>query len=343
LLDTKQVKQRIYISIGFFIWASIHSAVLASFGMEISAAVTDSTIANSFLLLFTLVIVYPLKYYLPNSKNILHLLVFTVLLSGVWVYSCQAISTAFLLEPASADFYSQASWFLRWAVALLIMFFAVLLRWISVLFSKQEGVQRHEKQLIELSKQTELKTLREQLHPHFLFNTLNSVSALIGVKPEKAREMVLQLSEFLRGSIVTKENRNHSLDEELRQINLYLEIEKVRFGHRLQTKIDCHETLKQQPIPALILQPLVENAVKYGLYDTTESVTICITCEMGNGFLQLRVSNPFDSETAVGIKGAGFGHKSIKRNLYLIYGRADLFSWSLNGSEYSVEIKIPVS
>lgn len=337
------MKLRIVITIGILIWVSIHAAVLAFFGLDIDFSTIDSLVSNGLLLIFTLFIAYPLKYYLPNKKNTPQLVVLVVGLSVLWVYLLRFVFGYFVLPSEGEVFYSTASWLLRWAVGLLIMSFSVLLRWMNVLLKNQASVQEHEKQLIELSKQTELKTLREQLHPHFLFNTLNSVSALIGVKPAKAREMVLQLSEFLRGSIVTKENRSHSLEEELRQISLYLEIEKVRFGHRLNTDIVCDEDLKLHTVPALILQPLVENAVKYGLYDTTESVTICITCTMGNGFLQLRVSNPFDAETAVGIKGAGFGHKSIKRNLYLIYGRADLFSCSLDGSEYSVEIKIPVS
>lgn len=317
--------------------------VLYSFGMDPDLAVTDSVISNGLLLLFALVVAYPLKYYLPNKSNTPQLFVFALLLSIAWVYLCQVIIRAVGIEQEMPIFYNQASWILRWSIAVLIMCFSVLMRWMSVVLKNQDSVQLHEKQVLELSKQTELKTLREQLHPHFLFNTLNSVSALIGVKPDKAREMVLQLSEFLRGSIVTKENRSHSLSEELHQISLYLEIEKVRFGHRLQTEIECDEALKSQPVPALILQPLVENAVKYGLYDTTEEVLIRVECSLNNEFVAIKVSNPFDSDTARGLSGIGFGHKSIKRNLYLLYGRTDLFHQSGTEQEYVVEIKIPKS
>mgnify|MGYP005988490293 FL=1 len=337
------MKQRIYIIIGFLIWVSIQSVVLHSFGLDFDLAIADSVLSNVLLLIFTLIVAYPLKYYLPNQKNTPQLFGFAIVLSLVWVYICQGLLSALDIEQEAPTFYSQASWILRWAIAVLIICFSVLLRWMSVVLKNQASVQLHEKQVLELSKQTELKTLREQLHPHFLFNTLNSVSALIGVKPEKAREMVLQLSEFLRGSIVTKENRSHSLEEELHQISLYLEIEKVRFGHRLQTEIVCDEALKSHPVPALILQPLVENAVKYGLYDTTEDVLIQVECSLSEGFVCINVRNPFDFNTAQGLSGTGFGHKSIKRNLYLLYGRTDLFHQSGTEQEYVVEIKIPKS
>jgi LytS/YehU family sensor histidine kinase len=311
--------------------------------MDFNWAIVDAIVSNSLLLLFALIVAYPLKFYLPNKKNTPQLFGFAILLSFVWVSILQSLFSYFGFELNAPDFYNQASWILRWSVAVLIICFSVLMRWMSVVLDKQASTQLYEKQILELSKQTELKTLREQLHPHFLFNTLNSVSALIGVKPEKAREMVLQLSEFLRGSIVTKENRSHSLEEELHQISLYLEIEKVRFGHRLQTEIRCDDALKSQLVPTLILQPLVENAVKYGLYDTTDEVLIQVDCSVKDGFVSLLVRNPFDCDTAQGLGGTGFGHKSIKRNLYLLYGRADLFQQSSSDKEYMVEIKIPKS
>lgn len=324
-------------------WVSIQSMVLHSFGLDFDLAIADSLLSNVLLLIFTLIVTYPLKFYLPNQKNTPQLFGFAILLSIVWMYICQGLLSALGIEQEAPLFYNQASWILRWAVAVLIICFSVLMRWMSVVLNKQASTQLHEKQVLELSKQTELKTLREQLHPHFLFNTLNSVSALIGAKPEKAREMVLQLSEFLRGSIVNKENRSHSLEEEIRQISLYLEIEKVRFGHRLKTEIICDKALEPLTVPALILQPLVENAVKYGLYDTTEAVMISIECSPVGEYVCINIKNPYDQETAQGLSGTGFGHKSIKRNLYLLYGRTDLFQQSLSGNVYTVEIKIPKS
>src|SRR5690606_35869240 len=118
----------------------------------------------------------------------------------------------------------------------------------------------------ELLRSAELAKLRQQLQPHFLFNSLNSISALAGSKPEEARKMVHQLSEFLRGTLHKDEQTLVPFSDELRHLQLYLDIEKVRFGNRLKTEIDTHETCLNLKLPSLILQPVVENAIKFGLY-----------------------------------------------------------------------------
>lgn len=325
------------------LWSVLHGLVLNSFGMQEYEAVLDSVISNLALLLVVLLLSYPIKFYLPTGKVIWQWVFFGFLLSILWVLALSTLLDYYILSEVNESFYSASAWLIRWSVAVLIMGFSVMIRSMSVLLKRQDDIQFRQNQALELSKQTELKKLREQLHPHFLFNTLNSVSALINLKPAKAKEMVLQLSEFLRFSVATQENRQHSLAEELRQINLYLEIEKVRFGHRLQSEIDCLDEHKEITVPALILQPLVENAVKYGLYDTTDAVLISIKCQKSDDYLMVSVSNPFDSETSEGVSGTGFGHKSIKKNLYLLYGRADLFRTKSEDGVFHAEIKIPLT
>lgn len=337
------MKQSVLLILFMVLWSVLHGLVLNSFGMMDSEAVLDSVISNAGLLLVLFIIGYPIKFYLPTGKVIWQWIIFGFLLSIAWVFITSLLLESFLIKDSNFEYYSSSAWFVRWSVAILIMGFSLVIRAMSVLLKRQDEIQFRQKQALELSKQTELKKLREQLHPHFLFNTLNSVSALINLKPEKAKEMVLQLSEFLRFSVATQENRQHSLAEELRQINLYLEIEKVRFGHRLQTEINCLDQHQGIKVPALILQPLVENAVKYGLYDTTEAVLISISCSRNDEYLMVKVTNPYDSETFEGVSGTGFGHKSIKKNLYLLYGRADLFRAKSKDGNYEVELKIPLT
>jgi len=195
----------------------------------------------------------------------------------------------------------------------------------------------------KLSRDAELFNLRQQLQPHFLFNSLNSINALISSRPDEAQRMVQQLSEFLRGTIRKEENQWITLEEELRHLNLYLEIEKVRFGHRLQTKIDCDDECKKKKLPALLLQPVVENAIKFGLYDTTGEVTIQITATCEQNQLTISVSNPFDPETSQSQAGTGFGLKSVQRRLYLLFGRNDLLHTSSEKNNFKTTIAIPAS
>src|SRR5205085_4260383 len=145
-------------------------------------------------------------------------------------------------------------------------------------FTQQNQEEENERKLDmeRLAREAELNKLRHQLQPHFLFNSLNSISALTGSQPEKARHMIQQLSDFLRGTLKKDEQQNTSFEEELQYLRLYLDIEKVRFGYRLQTKITYEEDTLQMQLPSMLLQPLVENAIKFGLYDTIGETLILL-------------------------------------------------------------------
>ncbi|MCF8254156.1 MAG: histidine kinase, partial [Bacteroidia bacterium] len=178
--------------------------------------------------------------------------------------------------------------------------------------------------------------------PHFLFNSLNSISALAGSKPEQARVMIQQLSEFLRHTLRKDEQQLISLKEELYQLDLYLQIEKVRFGNRLLSSISIDKNCEHLLLPVLVLQPLVENAIKFGLYDTLGEVEILVkaTCKEGKQ-LQIEISNPFDPETHNQNGGTGFGLDSIKRRMYLLYASNDLVQTEIKEKQFTVRVNIP--
>ena len=139
---------------------------------------------------------------------------------------------------------------------------------ICVLWYTQEEEQENRQRKNDaekLSRDAELYKLSQQLQPHFLFNSLNSISALIGSNPAQARKMIHQLSDFLRTTLRKEEEQWVKMEEELQSLELYLEIEKVRFGHRLSTSIVKDEKSGQMLIPPMLLQPVVENAIKFGL------------------------------------------------------------------------------
>lgn len=153
--------------------------------------------------------------------------------------------------------------------------------------------------------------------------------------------MIQQLADFLRGTLRKPETEWISLEEEMKHLQLYLDIEKVRFGHRLTTRMDYPENCANCLLPALLLQPIVENAVKFGLYDTTESVGIGIRAQWSEHGLQVSVQNPFDPDTAPLLPGAGFGLSGVKRRLYLLFARNDLMETRSEGGLFTTTIKIP--
>ena len=211
--------------------------------------------------------------------------------------------------------------------------------WYSL--SEQKEYESRKADAEKLAREAELSKLRQQLQPHFLFNSLNSISALVSIQPERARKMIQQLSDFLRGTLKKEENQWTTLGEELQHLQLYLDIEKVRFGHRLNTEVISDEESNRRQLPHMLLQPLVENAIKFGLYDTIAPVAIRIKTFTENMYLVVSVENPFDPETSSPKKGTGFGLSSVQRRLYLLFARNDLLTTTVDNNLFTTVIKIP--
>ncbi|MEP6749774.1 MAG: GHKL domain-containing protein, partial [Bacteroidota bacterium] len=131
------------------------------------------------------------------------------------------------------------------------------------------------------------------------------------------------------------------VEEELQYLQLYLDIEKVRFGNRLSTVFETAPASLQMKMPAMLLQPLVENAIKFGLYDTTGDTIIRISTSMANNTLVIIVQNPYDEETAQPRRGTGFGLHSIQRRLYLLFARNDLLATEAQNNVFTTTVKIP--
>ncbi len=229
----------------------------------------------------------------------------------------------------------------RLGIAFLIIGCMILLSvlWYALLDQKEDSKRKTETE--KLAKEAELYKLRQQLHPHFLFNSLNSINALIGFRPEEARHMIQQLSDFLRGTLKKDDNQWVTLQEELHHLQLYLDIEKVRFGHRLTAAIESDETAKAMKIPVMLLQPVVENAIKFGLYDTTEAIEINIKATASDARLVITVQNPYDPDTTGANKGTGFGLSSVQRRLYLLFAQQSLLKTHSENNLFTTTITIP--
>lgn len=131
-----------------------------------------------------------------------------------------------------------------------------------------------------------------------------------------------------------------TLAEELKHLELYLEIEKIRFSHRLHTEIIIDQNSVEYKLPAMLLQPIVENAIKFGLYDTTEAITIRIHSVCTENYLIITVTNPFDPQTSPPA-GTGFGLDSIQRRLYLLFARNDLLKTAQTDNIFTTTVKLP--
>lgn len=326
------------------IWAFMQISLLIGFGLSSGTAVTDSLVSNSLVAISCAFLSNNMQYYLPKKERYWYILFISLALSGIILLACKAILVP-LLEDKT-DSVNYGVFFSRsWAVRFDIVFLQVAcMSILSVLWysSEEEQENRQRRNDAErLAKEAELFKLRQQLAPHFLFNSLNSISALISSRPEQARKMIQQLSDFLRGNLRKEEQQWVPLSEELQYLELYLDIEKVRFGHRLSTDIQCEDDCLGMRLPPMLLQPIVENAIKFGLYDTTDPVTIAIRARLDGSYVRIEVENPFDPETSRPKKGTGFGLTSIQRRLYLLFARPDLLETRVDNNLFTTIVRIP--
>jgi two-component system, LytTR family, sensor kinase len=189
----------------------------------------------------------------------------------------------------------------------------------------------------------ELQALKMQLHPHFLFNVLNSIAALQTENPEAAREMTVRLGDFLRMTLENAGAQEVSLEKEIGMIECYLDIEKIRFGNRLTTDIRIAPEVFGCQIPNLLLQPLVENAVKHGIAPQTRDGRIRLTAERENGWLRIGIEdNGQGIENEAEIFTSGVGLSNTKARLEQSFGRNFRFDFdSVEGQGLRVTLRLP--
>ncbi len=315
--------------------------VLHYFGLEWTAAFIDSGISNVLLLLICLLVMNTLRFYLPRGNQYIHIFSICLSLTIAWLFLCKWLLGLTLGHYTGYNNLLNHSLSIRFSIAFLLLgcITMISILWYNQLEQKENEARKTDAE--KMAREAELFKLRQQLQPHFLFNSLNSINALIGSRPDEARKMVQQLSDFLRGTLKKEETQWVTLQEELQYLQLYLDIEKVRFGNRLATEIDTAEGTGSMKLPALLLQPIVENAIKFGLYDTTGETLIRLQAEMTDHHLLIRVSNPFDPETSSPKQGTGFGLKSVQRRLYLLFARTDLLTTETKENIFTTTVKVP--
>jgi LytS/YehU family sensor histidine kinase len=209
------------------------------------------------------------------------------------------------------------------------------------LSSKRIEAIKRESQLVNLLQKTELQALKNQLNPHFIYNSLNSINSLTITSPERAREMVGRLSDFLRYALNQDAMQLTSLDNELKYIESYLNIEVVRFGERLKFDLNSKNDIGNLQVPVMILQPLFENAVKHGAQKSNVPVKISFRTQVMENEVNLIVTNNFDKEFAR-IKNEGVGLENVRNRLRLLYGNGNLLSVKTENDLFVATIRLPL-
>jgi two-component sensor histidine kinase len=209
---------------------------------------------------------------------------------------------------------------------------------LAVMASRQ--AERREAEARTLAREAELQALRIQLNPHFLFNSLHSISALATLDGARAREMCVRLADFLRCSLGLGSRESIPLREELALAKSYLQVEQMRFGERLQVVEEIEASCQDCAVPALLLQPLVENAVKHGVAGMVEGGSIRLAVEQSGSAVSITLENGFDPEMPAP-RNLGMGLAHVRRRLAVRYGEEASFDAGVYGRVYRVVLRFP--
>jgi sensor histidine kinase YesM len=311
----------------------------------LTASITDGLVFTFLLGGIGLTLWYPARY-IPIEKNSplkiisghsIGALITTVIWLSVGYFLLVGLFNFNTTYPPF--FYSTLAW--RILIGLLFYSLFVSFYYMIIYYTGFHEREIKEAELKSLVTEAELKSLKFQINPHFIFNSLNSMSALTELDPAKAKKMILKLADFLRYILKTNELEKNKLSEELKNIGLYLDIERIRFEDKFEYIEETNEGCTNVEIPSMILQPLFENAIKHAVYETLDKVTLKLFCKIQNEFLKIVVQNNFD-EAGIAKKGAGVGLKNIEERLKLIYHQNNLLEVKKDKDIFKVTLYIPI-
>lgn len=219
--------------------------------------------------------------------------------------------------------------------AMVIMIYSL---WVAIDYVVIEAQTSRRSEL--LAREAQLRALKAQVNPHFLFNSLNSISSLTAADPMRAREMCIQLADFLRTSLRLGERASIPFREELELTQMYLSVEQVRFGGKLQTSIDVEPACGDCEVPALVIQPLVENAVKHGIALLEDGGQILMLGRVVKEGLRFVIENPYDPLAPS--SRSGIGLVNVRQRLEARYGNAARLDVEASDDVYRVTVTVPV-
>lgn len=251
-----------------------------------------------------------------------------ILATALWIGAARGLAAAMELGPRLDPVIPHLI-----VTGLLLYLLSIALHYVllAVEASREAAVQ---------ARDAELRALKSQINPHFLFNCLNSISALTASDPARAREMCVLLSEFLRKTLGLGERASIAWSEELELARTYLEVERVRFGARLNVEMDMEDRCGGCQVPPLVLQPLIENAVKHGIATLVDGGTIRLRGRIDGGSLLVTIENSFDPEAPTP-RRHGLGLRNVRTRLETRFGRSAGLTAVAGADTFRAEMEIP--
>jgi two-component system, LytTR family, sensor histidine kinase AlgZ len=332
---------------GLYLLAWVPIACALSFLLAVQARVSwlaATGIAIPFCLVLALIC--PSAWYtcrsLPLGKEPLRRILIThsvsaAVAAGIWTVVAAALASIF--APIGSN---RAILPAVFAIGMVLYLLAVAIFYVVLAVEAAQEAQAREAEARLFAGKAELRALKAQVNPHFLFNSLHSISALTSIDAAQAREMCVLLGGFLRSTLGLGEKTAITLAEEAALVRSYLAIEQIRFGSRLEVREEMESGCEGYLVPPLLLQPLVENAVVHGIARLIEPGVIRIAAHRSpGGGVSIVVENSFDAEAALEKRAGGFGLVSVRKRLEAHYDGAATLRTAAGEGRYRVEIQLP--
>ena len=256
-------------------------------------------------------------------------------LNEVWLAVLESMPE---VAPITGRFRAQVPFLL--AVSAMLFLLVLSVHYVVLAFEAFRTAERQQLELQVLTRDAELRALRAQVNPHFLYNSLNSISALTGSDAAAARRMCLLLAEFLRTTLRVSTQQRITIAEELSLAEGYLSIEQVRFGTRLNVERSVDESALECQVPPLVLQPLLENAVGHGIAGIVDGGTIRLDIVRRGDRVLITVENPRDPDASPRKRG-GVGLENVRKRLALVFGNAARMDAAASANGFRVAIDLP--
>ncbi len=319
-----------------FIFGEFHWYILYTLGIYLSLGILVTHFMRIAIISFD-VLLKPLKSQI--SLFLCFTVIFSLILGGTHTLARDIFNLYPSVESKAKSFYEKL--FTNTFPSLLLLFIWNCLYFIYHYIEKSRRQQLDTLQLESLVKELELKTIKAHINPHFIFNSLNSIRALIDENPVRARTAITELSNILRSSMQVDKAETVSFEKELNIVKDYLALENMRFEDRLKVEYEIDEDTLDQQVPPMMLQTLVENAIKHGISKHIRGGVIKIISDYKNHYHELAVQNTGSLNGA--LNAEGFGLSSTQNRLGLLYGdKASFEIRQVTPSIVEAKVLIPV-
>lgn len=273
-----------------------------------------------------------------TAQFILNHFIYLIIITFIWISLSNLIDYLFLKE--SIVEYREKTKPLKVTIGVFSYLLFVAFIYLDAYYASYMEKIENERKLYEILKESELNLLKSQMNPHFIFNSLNSISSLTMLDATRAQDMIIKLSDFLRYTVNASKEQLVTLERELEMCRAYLDIEKVRFGSKISFDFNVLPETLQLLVPSMMLQTLFENAIKHGVYNSLGKESIHFESKVDGNHLLIFIINSFDPEAPQKV-GTRTGLKNIKNRLNLIYDNAAFLNTTVENNTFTVKLNLP--